>query len=655
MDVGRLAVTVIVAVVGVGIFLAVLGSVAQRVLAIRIGRFRAALACVIGLGAEISFESQVVWSHPSATLVFIPLQVGIVFLVAIAFVVVSDFVLPTGSWPRPDQWWAALRGRVSRTRRYSQITRIATRRGLLAIRLQRRASAADPGRERELARSLRLALQEAGVTFVKLGQQLCTRDDLLPPEYIAELSHLQQDAGPVPWGEIEALLTEELGARTQCFATISAEPLAAASIGQAHRGRLHDGTEVILKVQRPGIRPVVERDLDIAVRLAETLQASTDWGRALGVLDLVKGFAAALLEELDFRIEGRNMAAVAAATADHPAPEMVIPAHFPELSSERVLVAEFLPGNTLSKPASVSDRTHAQREKDATMLFGFLLREVIVDGVFHADPHPGNVMVLDDGRLGLIDFGSVGKIDSQLRAALQRLFVAVEHADPQQLFDALFELVLRPEGLDEQRLRRDLGQFMARNLGIGQTMHITMFTELVRLGYAYGLAVPSEVAGAFRAFGIMEGTLKVLAPGFDMMTQAREFAASELNARLSPAALGAAVTDEFVHVLPLLRRLPRHVDRIASAMEEGRLRANIRLLADQRDRELVTGWLHLGALTFLGGTTGLMAALLLDNTSGPAITPTMSLFQLFGYLLVVVSAILILRVLFDVFRSRRRH
>lgn len=655
MDSGRVAITAIVAAVGVGIFILALNSVVQRVLAVHIGRIRATLAAVIGLGAELGFESQVIWTRPEPTLVFVPLQIGIVFLVAIAFVVVSDFLLPTGTWPRPDQWWSALRGRVGRARRYSQITRIAAKHGLLSIRRFGSRQAASEVRQRGLAHSLRLALQEAGVTFVKLGQQLSTRNDLLPPEYLTELTHLQQDVASVPWAQIEALLTDELGAPPQdVFADLTHEPLAAASIAQTHRGRLKNGTEVIVKVQRPGIRPIVERDLDIAIRLAETLHTSTSWGRALGVVELVQGFATALLEELDFRIEARNIAAVAAATSQHPAPELVIPAHFPELSTERVLVIELLRGDTLSKPGSVSDRTSQQRQHDATALFEFLLREIVLDGVFHADPHPGNILVLDDGRLGLIDFGSVGRIDRQLRAALRRLFLAVERADPQQLFDALFDLVLRPDELDEQRLKRDLGQFMARYLGIGAAMDLAIFTELARLSSTYGLTVPSEIASAFRAFGIMEGTLRTLAPSFDMMTQAQDFATTHLGSQLSPSALRETVTDELAAVLPVLRRLPRHVDQIASALEDGRLRANIRLLADRRDRDLVTDWLHLAALTFLGGTIGVMAALLLGNTAGPTITPTMSLYQLFGYLLVIVSAILILRVLFDVFRSRRR-
>jgi ubiquinone biosynthesis protein len=152
----------------------------------------------------------------------------------------------------------------------------------------------------------------------------------------------------------------------------------------------------------------------------------------------------------------------------------------------------------------------------------------------------------------------------------------------------------------------------------------------------------------------MEGSLTTLDPGFDMLSQARSFATGQLHAGLHPSSARDALNRELTSVLPMLRRLPRHLDQVAAALEDGRLRMNIRLLADRRDRAIVTEWLHLAALTFLGGSTGLMAALLLGTTAGPAVTPTISLFQLFGYLLVVISAILILRVLFDIFRGGRR-
>src|SRR5699024_1917959 len=192
---------------------------------------------------------------------------------------------------------------------------------------------------------------------------------------------------------------------------------------------LHDGTDVIVKVQRPGIRAVVERDLDIALRLAESLQRTTNWGRALRVTELAAGFASALREELDFHVEADNLTAISSATAHHPNSSVVLPEQYPQLSTTRVLVTTALHGTTLSGLDVSHGLVGSQREHLAHELFRFLLRQVMIDGVFHADPHPGNIMVLADGRVALLDFGSVGRLDAQLRGALQQLFLAVERDD----------------------------------------------------------------------------------------------------------------------------------------------------------------------------------------------------------------------------------
>src|SRR6516162_1280511 len=230
----------------------------------------------------------------------------------------------------------SLRQRAGRTRRYLQVTRIAARHGLSSYLGGRRPGADE---SRPLARNLRVALDEAGGMFVKLGQVLSTRADLLPPDVIAELSRLQDHVAPADPAGIEALLTAELGAPPySVFKSFEAVPLAAASIGQAHRARLATGERVIVKVQRPDVRALVERDLDILLRMARALQARAVWAREYAVLEMTRGFAAALREELDFRIEARNIAAVAGSS------RIRVPAVYGQLSTSRVLVMEYLDG-----------------------------------------------------------------------------------------------------------------------------------------------------------------------------------------------------------------------------------------------------------------------------------------------------------------------
>jgi ubiquinone biosynthesis protein len=571
--------------------------------------------------------------------------------VAMVFLVVAEALVPSGSLPGPLELRRILRGRVARTRRYSQISRIAVRHGLGPyLRGRRRAELESPEGRQRLARSVRQALEEAGVTFVKLGQVLSTRPDLLPAEVVEELGRLQDDVAPAPWDQVEQIVTAELGGQVdEVFAHFDRRPLAAASVAQVHAARLRSGAEVVVKVQRPGIRAVVERDLDIVARLARTLEGRTGWARSIGAQELAVGFADAVREELDFRIEAGNMAAVAA-TSDGT---VQVPVPYQPLCSQRVLVMQRLEGTPLKGAEPLLAERGLDRGVLARTLLECMLRQVLLSGVFHADPHPGNVLVLADGRLGLLDFGSVGRLDGSLRAALQRLLQAMDRGDPLGASDALLEVMLRPDEVDQERLERALGQFMARYLNPGASAGVRMFGDLFRIVSAYGLSVPAEVAAVFRALATLEGTLTQLAPGFDLVAEARAFAARDGAGQMDPASARQLVADELTTLLPMLRRLPRRAERIASAAEHGRLSIHVRLFADQRDRRHLTGLLHQVLLTILAATAGIMAVLLLGIPGGPAVTATVSLYQLLGYNLLVVCAILALRVLVLIFRPER--
>jgi ubiquinone biosynthesis protein len=314
---------------------------------------------------------------------------------------------------------------------------------------------------------------------------------------------------------------------------------------------------------------------------------------------------------------------------------------------------QLLAGTPLDAADAVIADRGLDRQALACALLEFMLRQIMLDGVFHADPHPGNVLVLADGRLGLLDFGSVGRLDASVRSALQRLLLALDRGDPLGASDALLEVTLRPDEIDQQRLERALGQFMARYLGPGTTPGLQMFTDLFRIVTEYGLSVPPEVAAVFRALATLEGTLARLAPGFNLVAEARSFAGRYATVELEPATARQTVSEELATLLPMLRRFPRRVERIASAAEHGRLSVHVRLLADERDRRHLTAMLHQVLLTILSATAGIMAVLLLGTGGGPRVTATVSLYQLLGYNLLVVCAILALRVLVLIFRPDR--
>ena len=587
------------------------------------------------------------------TLWFVFLGIAIALLIGMVFLVIAEALVPSNTLPGPVYMVRAFRRWRARSARYWQIGRIIFRHGLSAyLGGGRRAELRSPDGRAELARKLRLALSDGGVTFVKLGQILSTRRDLLPKEFVDELSQLQSRAREVPWSNIERSVDESLhGTVDELFASFERQPLAAASIAQVHGARLKSGEEVVVKIRRPGIIVEVERDLDIVNRLAVTLQRGTAWGRAIGVVELSHGFATALREELDLRVEARNLAVVAAATKQRTDESgLHIPELYPALCTDRVLVMERIVGIPIGDAGSaIADRGLDAQLLGQTLL-NSLLRQIVIDGTFHADPHPGNVMLLDNDKLTLLDFGSVGRIDGVLRGALVRLILAFDQGDPIAASDALLDLVRRPDDLDEYRLERALGQFMARHLSPGVAPDIRTITDLFRIIAEHDLAVPPEVAAVFRAIATLEGTLTQIEPGFNVMSEARLFASAYLSEQMRPRALQKTLTDELTSLLPLLRRLPRRVDRIASALEEGRLTVNVRPLANERDRETIGAWLHEALLTILASTAGVMSVILLGQEGGPVVTETVSMYQLMGYGLMVVSFILAMRVLVLIYR-----
>ncbi|MEU8819267.1 AarF/ABC1/UbiB kinase family protein [Actinoplanes sp. NPDC048796] len=634
-------------------------AVIRRLLGVRVGFVRALLAAVLAMIVTAPILSAFAPADPGTVsggeaFLLATASLIIAALLAMAALVVLEVLLPTGSLPGPVEAARGLRRRIERTRRYSTIVRIVLRHGLgRFLRGRPQPGPTSAAARRRLARSLRAALDEGGVTFVKIGQLLSTRRDLLPAEFIEELTALQDRATPVPWPQIEAVLAAELGRpAAEVFREIDPEPLAAASVAQVHTARLADGTEVVVKVRRPGIARIVERDLDILLRLGDMLEERTAWGRAFGVRGLARGFAAALREELDFTVERDNLQAMAAALAGSPERGVRVPTPYPRLSSERVLVMDRLPGTPLGAAAPDLNRLDERRRAEiASGLLDSMLDQILVHGIFHVDLHPGNLLLTADGALGMLDLGSVGRIDAVTRTAIGRLLLAVGRGDSVAVTDALLELLDRPGDVDERELQRVVGALIVRYAAPGSTVGVTAVTALLTTFAAHGLGVPPSVAAVFRAVTTLEGTLSLVHPQFDLVGQARSSAGRRIADTLTPDNLRDALEQELSTILPMLRGLPRRVDRIGDAIEHGRLRLNVRLFADDQDRRLVTGLLHQVLLTVIGATAGVMAALLLGTDGGPRVSTGVALFPLLGYGLLVVSAVLMLRVLVTVFRG----
>jgi ubiquinone biosynthesis protein len=628
----------------------VIALAARQLLGLQGGLIRSLLCAVLGLAVAGSLLGPHLQTGAETAALF-PVMVGIQLLVTVLALLVIDAIVPRRS---PIAWVEDAQHRIARARRYAQVSNIARRDGLVRqVRVRPRFG--DHERNVAFARSLRRTLEEAGVSFVKVGQLMSTRDDLLPPEFITELRSLQDEVVPVPWTLVRDLLAAELGAPVdEVFTRFERQPLAAASIGQVHRATLHSGEQVVVKVQRPGITTVLDRDLDIVLRVAASLEQRAAWARDLGAVELAQGFAAALREELDFRVEARNLTTITASSALHRSSDRVrLPHLHGEFTTQRILVMEFLDGVPLGRADAVIAERGLDRAELARTLLRFLLRQIMLDGVFHADPHPGNILVLADGQLALLDFGSVGHLDTELQGALQSLLLAIDQRDPAALRDALLEVADDSPDIDAQSLERSLGRLMARNLSPGLTPDAEAFADLFRIVSTYGVTVPPEIEVVFKTLATLQGTLAELAPGFDIIRESQRFSGSEITAQLAPVDLKDAAINEVLELVPLLRRLPRRFDRITAAIERGQLSANVRLLADPRDQEVFSGYLHQALEGVLAATTGIMAVVLLASQGGPLISQGLRLYAVFGYNLLVVSAVLAIRVLSAQARWRR--
>ena len=423
---------------------------------------------------------------------------------------------------------------------------------------------------------LRRALEELGTTFIKLGQILSTRADLLPPAYLAELSKLQDAAPSVPFEAVRKVLIAELGQPVEkAFANFDPRPLAAASIGQAHAATLMDGTEVVVKIRRPGVVEQVHEDLEILKELAITASHHWEFAERYDLVGIVDEFSETLLAELDYIREGHNAERFAANFAGEN--RIHIARVFWETTTSRVLTLERIRGTKINDLVSL-DRQGIDRSDLAEFAADVVMRMVCEDGFFHADPHPGNFFIESGGTIGLIDFGMVGILDERTQEHLADLLICINHQDADRLVDVFLDLGVTKKRIDRDRLRRDIQHLLTTywDHPLSELRISALLNDVFAIMRQHHLHLPSNLALLLKTVIMVEGLGVNLDPDFRLTSALEPYADRLVMRKYSPIKLARSLGQASLDLARLGVEMPQQLRRIVHAVENGSLQVGMR-------------------------------------------------------------------------------
>jgi ubiquinone biosynthesis protein len=508
-----------------------------------------------------------------------------------------------------------------------------------------RAAQDGPTGPDNTAQRFRAVLEDLGPTFVKLGQVLSTRPDLLPPAFIEELSRLQDHVPPMPFEVVEVELRRALHPRLpgEVFLSIDPHPLAAASIAQTHLATLPDGAQVVIKVQRPDLEALISSDLALLRALARMLEASIQEMSLYSPSAIVNEFERALLSELDFSRERQSLHTFRALYQANPS--VWIPKPFDDLCAPTLLVMERIPGVKITDAPPNTPAAHALALRVIDLFYTMLFEH----GVFHGDPHPGNVLLTPDDRIGLIDFGLVGTLSRRQQDTLVSLIISVVSGDIDGIARAVLSLGRAAQRIPMRAFRDDIIDIRARYLqGALSDIDLSAFVlELLEAGQRYRIQVPAEWALLTRATVSIEGIVRTLYADLDLPAALRPYARRLLLQRYGPERLSETLLGTALSASSLMREVPSHINQVLMDMEHGGLRVQLDnpSAADLRRalRDLAAR-LSLGLIA-CGLTVGLFISLqpLQDQTVWGLPLPAV----VAGGLLLVVLSTLWLSVVFD--------
>ncbi len=459
------------------------------------------------------------------------------------------------------------------------------------------------GDPEQLARDL----ESLGPTFIKLGQLLSTRSDLLPQPYLDALARLQDNIEPFSFAEVEEIVSSELGVRlSKAFDDFDNIPLAAASLGQVHRARLRTGREVVVKVQRPGIQQVILEDLEAFREMASFIDKHTEIGRRYAFQDMLEEFRKALLRELDYRREALNLVTLGNNLRRYE--RLVVPQPVDDYTTARILTMDYIPGSKITALSPLA-RIDVDGKALAEDLCKAYLDQILVDGFFHADPHPGNILVTPDGRLALLDLGMVARIDPQMQERLLKLLLAVTDGRGNEAAQIVIQIGSRLEGADDVRFQREIADLVgayqdtaADQINVGRIV-----MGLSRKAAENGIRTAPELTLLGRALLHMDEVSRSLDAQFNPTQAVRDHSDSILRRhmfkRLSPSAMFSSTLEMYQLVQQLPGRLNTLLDSLTgnklefkvNAFDESRLMDNLQKIANRIASGLVLAALIVGA------------------------------------------------------------
>lgn len=428
------------------------------------------------------------------------------------------------------------------------------------------------------AHELAADLERLGPAYVKLGQLLSTRADLLPPAYLEALARLQDNVGPFSFADVERIIQEDFGMRlSKGFLTFEAEPMAAASLGQVHRAQLRDGRDVAVKVQRPGIREGIAEDIATMQDIAEFLDKHTSAGPQFDFTLMVHEFRRTLAQELDYRREARNLERIANSLSQFQ--RIVIPRPVDGYSSARVLTMDLVKGKKIT---SITPLVRLEIDGDglAMELFRAYLHQIIIDGFFHADPHPGNVFITEDGRLALLDLGMVSRLSPNRQDQLLKLLLSVADGNGDRAAELAIQIGEARREVDAVALGREVQELVStyREAPLAQMQVGRVVMELSRISGKHGLRMPSELTMLGKTLLNLDEVGRTLSPDFDVNDALRREAADLMQRRVQQSMSSTNMFTAALEAKEFAEQLPGRVNRLLDAVATNSLRLNVELI-----------------------------------------------------------------------------